>query len=194
MSLIEIRKRALNIETVFHEGGPPANPPLRMGSAIAVMRKPLCGSLRTRSDAPLWPSCALGHDLAQELADALGRDQVEAYGKAAIVGVDGELEHGAAWHEGRRLGDAGGARRTEGAGPGGQAVAATGYRRWCPLHCIHACYVRSHYNAMEIGMQDAPRPREILYEAGHGHRRAGALAPRRTTGQGVGSRRAAMKG
>ena len=40
MSLIEIRKRALNIETVFHEGGPPANPPLRMGSAIAVIRNP----------------------------------------------------------------------------------------------------------------------------------------------------------
>src|SRR5690606_25828470 len=134
MSLIEIRKRALNIETVFHEGGPPANPPLRMGSAVAVIRNPYAG----RYEPDLMPFMAelraLGHDLAQELADALGRDKVEAYGKAAIVGVDGELEHGAAWHE------AGGWAMRAVLGepkalvPAAKAVAATGYRLMVPLH------------------------------------------------------------
>lgn len=180
MSLIEIRKRALNIETVFHEGGPPAEPPLRMGAALAVIRNPYAG----RYEPDLMPFMAelrtLGHDLAQELADALGRERVEAYGKAAIVGVDGELEHGAAWHE------AGGWAMRAVLGepkalvPAAKAVAATGYRLMVPLHHIHACYVRSHYNAMEIGLQDAPRPREILYglvmaTGGRVHSRLGGL-------------------
>jgi len=69
MSMIEIRKRALNVETVFHEGGPPADPPLRMGSAVAVIRNPFAG----RHEPDLMPFMAelraLGHDLAQELAD-----------------------------------------------------------------------------------------------------------------------------
>jgi len=73
MSMIEIRKRALNVETVFHEGGPPADPPLRMGSAVVVIRNPFAG----RYEPDLMPFMAelraLGHDLAQELADALGR-------------------------------------------------------------------------------------------------------------------------
>jgi len=78
MSMIEVRKRALNVETVFHEGGPPADPPLRMGSAVAVIRNPFAG----RYEPDLMPFMAElrvpGHDLAQELADAPGRDKVYA--------------------------------------------------------------------------------------------------------------------
>ena len=180
MSLIEIRKRALSIETVFHEGGPPADPPLRMGAAVAVIRNPYAG----RYEPDLMPFMAelrkLGHDLAQELADALGRDRVEAYGKAAIVGVDGEMEHGAVWHE------AGGWAMRQVLGepkaivPAAKAVASAGFRIMCPVHYIHACYVRSHFNAMDVGMQDAPRPREILFAlvmatGGRVHSRLGGL-------------------
>ena len=181
MSLIQIRKRSLTIETIFHEGGPPPAVPLKLAAACAVVRNPYAG----RYEEDLLPFMAelraLGTTLAQELVQTLGRENIEVYSKAAIVGVNGELEHAAVWHE------AGGWAMREVLGqpkalvPASKAVAATGYRLMVPLHYIHACYVRSHYNAMEIGLQDAPRPDEILYAlvmgtGGRVHARLGGLA------------------
>ncbi len=180
MSLIEIRKRSLICETIYHEGGPPVATPLRLAAACAVVRNPYAG----RYEPDLMPFMAelrsLGTLLARELVDLLGKENVEVYSKAAIVGVDGELEHAAVWHE------AGGwAMRAEldepkAIVPAAKAVAATGYRLMVPLHYIHACYVRSHYNSMEIGIQDAPRPKEILFAlvmgtGGRIHARLGGL-------------------
>lgn len=180
MSLIQIRKRSLTVETVFHEGGPPAATPLKLAAACAVIRNPYAG----RYEENLLPFMAelrgLGTLLAQELVDTLGRDQVEVYSKAAIVGVNGELEHGAVWHE------AGGWAMREVLGqpkaivPAAKAVAATGYRLMVPLHYIHAAYVRSHFNTFEVGIQDAPRPDEILFAlvmgtGGRVHARLGGL-------------------
>ena len=180
MSLIQIRKRSLNIETIYHEGGPVPDTPLRLAAACAVIRNPYAG----RYEPDLMPFMAelraLGTLLAQELVETLGRDKVEVYSKAAIVGVNGELEHAAVWHE------AGGWAMREVLGepkaivPASKAVAATGYRLMVPLHYIHAAYVRSHYNSMEIGIQDAPRPDEILYAlvmgtGGRIHSRIGGL-------------------
>lgn len=180
MSLIQIRKRSLTVETVFHEGGPPAAVPLKLAAACAVIRNPYAG----RYEENLLPFMAelrtLGTALAQELVDTLGRDKVEVYSKAAIVGVNGELEHGAVWHE------AGGWAMREVLGqpkaivPAAKAVAATGYRLMVPLHYIHAAYVRSHFNTFEVGIQDAPRPDEILFAlvmgtGGRVHARLGGL-------------------
>ena len=180
MSLIEIRKRSLNIETLYHEGGPAPATPLRLAAACAVVRNPYAG----RYEPDLMPFMAelrsLGSLLAQELVGVLGKDNVEVYSKAAIVGVDGELEHAAVWHE------AGGWAMRAVLGepkaivPASKAVAATGYRLMVPLHYVHACYVRSHYNSMEVGIQDAPRPREILFAlvmgtGGRVHARIGGL-------------------
>lgn len=180
MSLIQIRKRSLTVETVFHEGGPPPAVPLKLAAACAVIRNPYAG----RYEENLLPFMAelrgLGTLLAQELVDTLGRDKVEVYSKAAIVGVNGELEHGAVWHE------AGGWAMREVLGqpkaivPAAKAVAATGYRLMVPLHYIHAAYVRSHFNTFEVGIQDAPRPDEILFAlvmgtGGRVHARLGGL-------------------
>ncbi len=180
MSLIQIRKRSLTIETVYHEGGPVAEQPLKLAAACAVIRNPYAG----RYEENLMPFMAelrsLGTLLAQELVDTLGKDKVEVYSKAAIVGVNGELEHAAVWHE------AGGWAMRSVLGdpkaivPAAKAVAATGYRLMVPLHYIHACYVRSHFNSMEIGIQDAPRPDEILFAlvmgtGGRVHSRLGGL-------------------
>lgn len=180
MSLIEIRKRSLHIETIYHENGPAAATPLKLAAACAVVRNPYAG----RYEEDLMPFMAelrsLGTLLAEELVGALGKDSIEVYGKAAIVGVDGELEHGAVWHE------AGGWAMRQVLGepkaivPSSKAVAAAGYRLMVPLHYIHAAYVRSHYSGMEIGLQDAPRPREILYAlvmgtGGRVHSRLGGL-------------------
>ena len=180
MSLIAIRKRSLNIETTYHEGGPLADKPLRVAAACAVIRNPYAG----RYEPDLLPFMAelrgLGTLLAEELVATLGKDNVEAYSKAAIVGVNGELEHGAVWHE------AGGWAMRAVLGepkamvPAAKAVAQTGYRLMVPLHYIHASYVRSHYNTTEIGIQDAPRPDEILFalvmaDGGRIHSRIGGL-------------------
>jgi hypothetical protein len=180
MSLIEIRKKAITVETVFHEGGPAAEKPLRMASAVAVVRNPFAG----RYEPDLMPFMAelrsLGRELAGELVDVLGKDKVEAYGKAAIVGVDGELEHGAVWHEAGGWGMRQVLGEPKAIVPAAKAVANAGYRLMVPLHYIHAAYVRSHFNTMEIGIQDGPRPREILYglvmaTGGRVHSRLGGL-------------------
>lgn len=182
VNLIDIRKRSLTVETVFHEGGPRPGKPLRLAAACAVVRNPYAG----RYEPGLLPFMAelrgLGTSLARELVDALGgADRVEAYGKAAIVGTSGELEHGAVWHE------AGGWAMRQVLGepkaivPSAKAVAYTGYRLMVPLHYIHAAYVRSHFNTFEVGIQDAPRPDEILFalvmaDGGRVHSRLGGLA------------------
>lgn len=180
MGLVQIRRTALTVETIHHEGGPPPAQPLRQGCALAVVRNPYAG----RHEPDLLPFMAelrgLGRQLASELAQALGTPRVEAYGKGAIVGVNGELEHAALWHE------AGGWAVREALGepkaivPASKAVAATGYRLMVPLHCIHAAYVRSHFNAVEMGVQDGPRPDEIVYglvmaTGGRIHARIGGL-------------------
>ena len=181
MSLVAIRKRSLTVETVFHEGGPAPDKPLRLAAACAVIRNPYAG----RYEPDLLPFMAelrqLGTLLAEELVAALGgAAQVEAYSKAAIVGTAGELEHGAVWHE------AGGWAMRQVLGepkaivPAAKAVAHTGYRLMVPLHYIHAAYVRSHFNSFEVGIQDAPRPDEILFalvmaDGGRIHSRLGGL-------------------
>jgi len=181
MSLIEIRKRSLTIETTYHEGGPAPATPLKLAAACAVIRNPYAG----RYEPDLLPFMAelrtLGTTLATELVDALGgKDRIEVYSKAAIVGLEGEMEHGAVWHE------AGGwAMRTvlgepKAMVPANKAVAVAGYRMMVPVHYIHASYVRSHFNSIEIGIQDAPRPREILFAlvmgtGGRVHSRLGGL-------------------
>lgn len=180
MSMIEIRKRELTIETTWHEGGPRLETPLRMAAASAVIRNPFAG----RYEPDLMPFMAelrtLGHELASELAETLGKANVEVYSKASIVGINGEMEHAAVWHE------AGGWAMREVLGqpkamvPAVKAVASAGYRMMVPVHYIHAAYVRSHFNSMEIGIQDAPRPDEILYclvmgTGGRVHSRLGGL-------------------
>ncbi len=180
MSLIRIRKQVLTVETIQHEGGPSPAVPLRMAAAGAVVQNPYAG----RYEPDLLPFMAelrtLGRALAEEAAAVLGRDRVEAYGKAAIVGINGELEHGAVWHE------AGGWAMRSVLGepkaivPAAKAVASAGYRLMVPLHYIHAAYVRSHFNAMEVGLQDGPRPDEIFFalvmaDGGRIHERLGGL-------------------
>lgn len=164
MSLIDIRKRALFVETSYRDRGPAPARPLKMASAMAVIANPYAG----RYEPDLMPFMAelrtLGTELATELVETLGgKEQVEVYAKAAIVGLDGEMEHGAVWHEagGWAMRDVLGAPKA--IVPSNKAVAQAGYRLMVPVHNIHAAYVRSHFNSMEVGLQDAPRADEILF-------------------------------
>ncbi|MFW0783590.1 amino acid synthesis family protein [Gordonia sp. CPCC 206044] len=179
--LVRVRKRQLTVETVFHEFGPQPERPVRLAAAAAVVANPFAGRYVEDLTAFMSALRPLGASLATELIDALGGvEHVEAYGKASIVGVNGELEHGAVWHE------AGGWAMRESLGepkaivPSAKAVAATGFRLMVPLHYVHAAYVRSHYNVFEVGIQDSPRPNEIVFalvmsDGGRIHSRLGGL-------------------
>lgn len=160
---VKVRKRALTVETVWHEGGPITQTPVRYASAVAVVANPFAGRYEPDLIGFQGVLRGLGHELATELVDLLGRDQIEVYGKGALVGVAGELEHGSVWHE------AGGwAMRSvlddpKAMVPSNTAVVATGYRLLIPVHHIEAAFVRSHFSSIEVGIQDAPRPDELLF-------------------------------
>jgi hypothetical protein len=181
----DIRKTQVGVEETWHERGPRLQKPLRIAVGAAVIKNPFAG----RYEADLMPFMAelrqLGTMLSKAMIERLGADQIEAYGKGAIVGEDGELEHGALWHE------AGGwAMRAEiGSGPGGQpkaivpaakTVGGLGTRLMIPLGHIQAAYVRSHFGTAELTIWDAPRRDEILYglamaTGGRVHERSGGL-------------------
>src|SRR2546430_15667425 len=145
MSAYDIRKTALTVETVWHERGPRLATPLLIGTSIAVIRNPFAG--RYEQDLMLFQASL--RDLGRELAAVLiarrgGADKIEAYGKGIVVGEDGELEHGAVWHE------AGGWAAREALGnpkaivPASKTIGGPGTRLMVPLGHIHAAYVRSH--------------------------------------------------
>jgi hypothetical protein len=106
----------------------------------------------------------LGVTMAERLLALLGGDpkRVEGYGKGAIVGAAGEIEHGALWHVPggyamrRVLGDA------KAIVPSTKKVGGPGTRLDVPVTHINASYVRSHFDAMELGIPDAPRANELV--------------------------------
>ena len=107
---------------------------------------------------------ALGEHLGGILIAHLGGDAaaIEGYGKGAIVGAAGEIEHGAMWH----IPGGGGMRVAIGGGtsivPSTKKVGPVGARIDIPLTHIEWSYVGSHYDAIEVGVPDAPRPDEMV--------------------------------
>lgn len=178
---LDIRKVRVAIEEIAHEKGPARESPLRVGTAEAVVRNPFAGSYEPNIQGWMMELKPLGDELAGRLILALGGPgQVEAYGKGAIVGSDGELEHGALWHE-----PGGWSMREQLGGtkaivPSAKTVGAVGARLMVPLGHINAAYVRSHFSVAEIGIFDAPRKEEILFglamaTGGRVNARAGGL-------------------
>jgi hypothetical protein len=181
MSLIKIRKKLLNVETIYHEGGPPRDIPVKMGSISVVLSNPYAGRYVEDLEPFVKDATVLANEIVPELIDALGGpDKIEAYGKGAIVGLNGELEHGAIWHI------AGGwpmrsfLPKAKSIVPAAKVVASAGTRLQVPLHHIEACYVRSHFSTIDVGVIDGPRPDELLYTlvmatGGRVHERLGGL-------------------
>jgi hypothetical protein len=164
MPEVVIRKKTICVEEIFHEGGPVAEKPLRRAAALAVIRNPFAGSYVANIEGFMEDLKPLGLEMARQLIAALGGDAkaVEGYGKGAIVGASGELEHGALWHV------PGGYAMREVLGGAKAIVASTkkvggpGTRLDVPITHINASYVRSHFDSMEVGVNDAPRAGEIL--------------------------------
>jgi len=161
----EIRKIAVFIEEIHQEMGQTISPPTRKAAAVAVITNPLAG----RFEEDLEPLMAIGEELGGLLGErcvaALGITpaQAESYGKAALVGVDGELEHAAAiLHP--RLGKPLRAAVEKGAAlvPSSKKRGGPGQVLDVPLGHKDAAYVRSHFDGMEVMLSDAPRANEIL--------------------------------
>ncbi len=164
MPEVELRKKLTVVEEIFHEGGAVSSHPLKRAASLAIIRNPYAGQYVTDIAGFMDDLKPLGLAMARALVVALGGnvETVEGYGKGAIVGSAGELEHGALWHV------PGGYAMREILGGAKAIVASTkkvgglGTRLDVPITHINAAYVRSHFDAMEVGLADAPRADELL--------------------------------
>ncbi|WP_207482040.1 amino acid synthesis family protein [Arenibaculum pallidiluteum] len=182
MGLIEVRRIHEEIEEIRHEFGPPPERPRLRAAVAAVLRNPYAGRYEPEILPMMEALTPLGVELAHGLVRRLGGDPriVEGYGKGAIVGAAGELEHGALWHV------PGGYAMREVLGnakaivPSAKKVGAPGARLDVPITHINASYVRSHFDAMEVGVPGAPAADEIVLvlvmtAGGRVHSRVGGL-------------------
>ncbi|CAN5740721.1 amino acid synthesis family protein [soil metagenome] len=181
MSLLNIRKKLLNIESIYHEGGPRRSDPLRVGSIAVVVNNPYAGRYVEDLAELVKAAGEIAKELAPELIRELGgADAIQAYGKGAIVGINGELEHGAIWHEAGGWPMRANLPLAKSIVPSAKVVASAGTRLQIPLHHIEAAYVRSHFSTVDVGAIDSPRPDELLYAlvmstGGRVHERLGGL-------------------
>jgi hypothetical protein len=164
MPKVQIRKKIIVVEEIFHEGGPVSAGPLFRAAALVVIHNPFAAKYVEEIANFMDDLKPLGLEMAKSLLVALGGNPkiVEGYGKGAVVGSAGELEHGALWHV------PGGYAMRELLGDAKAIVASTkkvggpGTRLDVPVTHIKASYVRSHFDSMEVGVTDAPRADEIL--------------------------------
>lgn len=164
MPEVSMRKELIVLEEIFHEGGPRAAVPLRRAAAITVIHNPFAGTYVPEIAGFMDDLKPFGLQMARRLIGALGGEPsaIEGYGKGAIVGASGEIEHGALWHV------PGGYAMREMLGnakaivPSAKKVGGPGTRLDVPITHINASYVRSHFDAMEVGLADAPRNDEMV--------------------------------
>ncbi len=158
-----LRRQTLVVEEIVHEGGPAPDRPLRRAAALATIGNPFAGRYEPDIAGAMEALEPLGRRMADELVAVLGgADRVEGYGKAAIVGEDGELEHGALWHVpgGYAMRDALGEALA--IVPSTKKVGTVGTRLDVPITHRDASYVRSHFDAMEVAVADGPAPDELV--------------------------------
>ena len=184
--MIEIRRVLTHVEDILHDSGPPAAAPLRRGSIAVVLTNPFAGRYEPEILPWMDELNPLGVALAEQLRAAMDvpAGRIEGYGKGAIVGAAGELEHGALWHVPggyamRELLGWKGDRAAYVAGQGGAAsgqpgnalaivpstkkVGPPGATLDVPLTHINASYVRSHFDAIEVRVPGAPAANEIVF-------------------------------
>jgi hypothetical protein len=187
---VKVRKFLVSVEEIHHEGGPVAEVPPRRGAVLAVIENPYAGAFHANIQPFMEDLKPLGLAMASKLLAALGGDpkSIEGYGKGAIVGEAGELEHAALWHApgGYSMREVlGGAKAIV---PSTKKVGGPGTRLDIPVTHIDASYVRSHFDAIEVGITDAPRANElvvalVMTTGPRVHARAGGLAATEIKGE-----------
>jgi hypothetical protein len=165
MGTAKIRKIVTTVEDTRIEMGREISPPTRRAVAVAVIENPLAGRYVEDLEPLMLIGEELGALLGQRCVEALGikPSEAQSYGKAAMVGEDGELEHAAAiLHP--RLG-----KPLRAAVQKGAALVASNKKRGgmghtldVPLGHKDGAYVRSHFDGMEVSINDAPRADEIM--------------------------------
>ncbi|PZO79886.1 MAG: peptide synthetase [Mesorhizobium amorphae] len=161
----EIRKIVTMVEEVRSEMGRPVDPPTRRAAAVAVIRNPFAGRYVEDLSDLMAVGEELGGLLGARAVEALGIEgrAAHSFGKAAVVGEDGELEHAAAiLHPKlgaplRKVLEKGAALVPSAKKRGGPGVVLD-----VPLGHKDAAFVRSHFDAMEVRVSDAPRADEIV--------------------------------
>ena len=180
--LVKVRKYVATVEETLHDGGPALARPVTKAVVGGVIANPYAG----RHVADIQPMMKALEPLAVDLTERVMRilgtkgSELEAYGKGAIVGLNGELEHAALWHQPSGFGirhAMGGAKSIV---PSTVKVASAGARIDIPLHHVTAAYVRSHFDAIEFCVPDGPKPDEIVFIVaasigGRPHARVGGL-------------------
>jgi hypothetical protein len=161
----EIRKLIVQVDETRLEMGRPVTPPVRRALAMAVITNPFAGRYEENLDALIAIGEELGGLLGDKCVAALGiaPGEAEGYGKAAIVGEAGELEHAAAiLHP--KLGAPLRRAVEKGAAlvPSAKKVGGMGCAIDVPLGHKDAAFVRSHFDAIEARVPDAPRANEIV--------------------------------
>ena len=161
----KIRKLIVQVEETRLENGQAVMPPTRRALAIAVIENPFAGRYEENLDALIQIGEDLGGLLGERCVQALGiaPAQAQSYGKAAIVGEAGELEHAAAiLHP--KLGASLRRAVEKGAAlvPSSKKMGGMGTTIDVPLGHKDAAFVRSHFDAMEARVSDAPRANEIV--------------------------------
>jgi hypothetical protein len=159
---MEIRRLLVVKETVHAEGGLPAIEPVTRVAACAAIGNPLAGQPTDDLGALIPLGTELGELLVQECLAQLSRPAV-AYGKAAIIGVDGDIEHGAALLH-PRMGKPMRAAIGGGAGiiPSNVKVGAAGTSIDVPLGHKDDVWSFDHIDTMTLMVTGAPRPNEIV--------------------------------
>ena len=203
-ALIDVRRVFSHVEEIHHEFGPQPAAPLIRGAIAAVLRNPYAGSYQADILPMMEALNPLGVDLAKQLCNAMGvqPEAIQGYGKGALIGASGELEHGALWHVpgGYAMRELLGWKGERAAYTAGQGAARTGQPANAlsivpstkkvgppsaaldvPLTHINASYVRSHFDAIEVRVPGAPRSDEIIVilamsTGARVHARVGGLA------------------
>lgn len=187
----KIRKIAVFLEETHREMGQGVSPPTRKAAAVAVIANPFAGVYAADLDLLMQIGEELGGLLGQRCVQALGimPGKAQSYGKAAMVGEDGELEHAAAiLHP--RLGAPLRVAVERGAAlvPSGKKMGGPGQPLDIPLGHKDAAFVRSHFDGMTVQLNDAPRAGEILVavavtDSGRPLARVGGLTVDQITGK-----------
>lgn len=163
--MTKIRKIAVIIEETRIEAGREIDPPTRKAVAVAVIENPFAGRYVDDLTELMETGAELGALLGERCVQALGitPEQAESYGKSAMVGENGELEHAAAiLHP--KLGAPLRKAVEKGAAlvPSSKKMGSPGQVLDVPLGHKDAAYVRSHFDGIEVRLNDAPRANEIM--------------------------------
>ncbi|MEO7057087.1 MAG: amino acid synthesis family protein [Caldimonas sp.] len=160
---VDVRKLVVSIEDVWHDNGPRLTVPLRRGWCAAVVKNPYAGRFVEDIQPMMEALKPLGREMAVRLVAALGgADRIESYGKGALIGLAGELEHGALWHVPGGYGMRDLLEGSHAIVPSTTKIGPAGSVIDIPIHHRVAAYVRSHFDSIEARVGDAPRPDEML--------------------------------